>query len=133
MRQTCRCRTRLLTTVGKDVGVLGELVAASENVSSVLGVGSEASNDRRHVAVLVVEVIGVLSLDECLGDTGKGFGSGEGTGDNGSTVVVKLALFVLGSQSVSGELWKYHRVSRSFCTCRSSLEYSRHDLERCSR
>lgn len=100
--------TRLLTTVSKDVGVVGELVAASENVGSVFGIGGKTSDDRRHVAILVVEIVGVLGLDERLGDTGKRFGSGEGTGDDGSTVVVELALLVLGGQSSSGELWKDH-------------------------
>jgi hypothetical protein len=93
-----------LAAVSEDVGIAGELVAASEDVGGVSGIGGKSSDDGRYIPSLVVEVIGVLGLDEGLRDTGKGFGSGEGSRDDGTTVVVKLALVVLGGEFLSGEL-----------------------------
>lgn len=93
--------------MSEDVGVVGELVAASENVGSVLGVGGKSSDDCRYITSLVIKVVGVLSLDESLRDAGEGFGSGQGSCDDGTAVVVELSLVVLGGEFRSGELSNY--------------------------
>lgn len=59
---------RLLATVGEQISVTRELVTVTEDVGGVSCVGGEAGEDDGLVALLVVEVVGVLRLDEgCAG------------------------------------------------------------------
>lgn len=88
-----------------QVGTVGELVTRAGNVGGETGVGNEAGDDRTDVSALVPEVVGVLGLDECVCVTRKSArGSGEGASDDGSTVVVKLALLVEIGQVIAGKL-----------------------------
>lgn len=52
--------------MSEDIGVTSELVATPHDIGGISGVRSEASDDGGLVALLVVEVVGVLRLNECL-------------------------------------------------------------------
>ena len=92
--------------MSEDIGVISELVAASHDVSGISGVWGEASDDGGLVALLVVEVVGVLRLNECLAVSGKKSSANQSCADGWATVVIELSLGILSGKVIGGKLWR---------------------------
>jgi hypothetical protein len=90
--------------VSEDISLTRELGAVALDVGSVFGVRGEARDDGRLVASLVVEVVGVLRLDERWAGSRERAGTTKCSTRVWPPVVVELSLIVEVFEVVTGEL-----------------------------